>query len=55
VWGSRGNAALSHHEPTTLLTTTMTTVGLPDTSTDMTLELVSCLVTPPVCAYGSES
>jgi hypothetical protein len=25
----------------------MTTVGLPDTSTHTTIELVSCLVTPP--------
>jgi hypothetical protein len=41
-------------ELTTVLTTTMTTVGLPDTSTYTTRELVSCLVTPPARAYGSE-
>lgn len=39
---------------TTVLTTTMTTVGLPDTSTYTTIELVSCLVVPSACAYGSE-
>ena len=43
-----------HRELTTLLTTTMTTVGLPDTSTYTTLDLVSCLVAPSACAYGSE-
>ena len=32
----------------------MTTVGLPDTSTYTTIELVSCLVTPSARAYGSE-
>jgi hypothetical protein len=41
-------------ELTTVLTTTMTTVRLPDTSTYTTRELVSCLVTPPARAYGSE-
>jgi hypothetical protein len=41
-------------ELTTVLTTTMTTVGLPDTSTYTTLELVSCLVAPSACAYGPE-
>jgi hypothetical protein len=48
------SAAVPHHELTTVLTTTMTTVGLPDTSTYTTIELVSCLVTPPARAYGSE-
>jgi hypothetical protein len=43
-----------HRERTTILTTTMTTVGLPDTSTYTTRELVSLLVTPSACAYGSE-
>jgi hypothetical protein len=43
-----------HRELTTILTTTMTTVGLPDTSTYTTRELVSLLVTPSACAYGSE-
>jgi hypothetical protein len=38
---------------TTLLTTTKTTVGLPDTFTYTKIELVSCLVTPPAHAYGS--
>jgi hypothetical protein len=32
----------------------MTTVGLPDASTYTAKELVSCLVTPSACAYGSE-
>jgi hypothetical protein len=32
----------------------MTTVGLRDTSTYTTVELVSCLVTPPARAYGSK-
>jgi hypothetical protein len=41
-------------ELTTVLTTTMTTVGLPDTLNDATVELVSCLVTPSARAYGSE-
>jgi hypothetical protein len=41
-------------ELTTVLTTTMTTVGLPDASTYTTIELVSCLVEPSACAYGSE-
>src|SRR5271167_192734 len=39
---------------TTVLTTTMTTVRLPDTSTYTTSELVLCLVAPSACAYGSE-
>ena len=39
-----GSAAVSHREFTTALTTTMTTVGLPDTFTYTTIELVSCLV-----------
>jgi hypothetical protein len=43
-----------HRELTTLLTTKMTTVGLPDTSTYTTTKLISCLVTPPARAYGSE-
>src|ERR1700758_3174713 len=46
-----GNAAVSHRELTTVLTT-MTTVGLPSTYT--TTELVSCLVAPSACAYGSD-
>jgi hypothetical protein len=45
---------ISHREPTTVLTTTMTTVGLPDTFTYTTIELVSCLVVPSACGYGSE-
>jgi hypothetical protein len=49
-----GSAAVSHRELTTALTTTMTTVGLPDTFTYTTTELVSCLVEPSACAYGSE-
>jgi hypothetical protein len=32
----------------------MTTVGLPDTSTYKTVELVSCLVAQSARAYGSE-
>jgi hypothetical protein len=32
----------------------MTTFGLPDTSTYTTIEFVSCLVTPPARAYGSQ-
>jgi hypothetical protein len=42
------------HELTTVLTTTMTTVTLPDTSTYTTRGLVSCLVTPSARAYGSQ-
>jgi hypothetical protein len=38
----------------TVLTTTITTVGLPDTSTYTTIELVSRLVTPSAHTYGSE-
>ena len=38
------SAAVSLRELTTVLTTTMTTVGLPDTSTYTTIEIVSCLV-----------
>ena len=49
-----GSAAISHRELTTALTTTMTTVGLPDTFTYGTTELVSCLVEPSACAHGSE-
>jgi hypothetical protein len=45
---------LFHRELTTVLTTTMTTVALPDASTYMTIELVSCLVAPSACVYGSE-
>src|ERR1700740_1450424 len=48
-----GRAAVSHRDLTTALTT-MTTVGLPDTFTYTTTELVSCLVEPSACAYGSE-
>src|SRR5271166_1120083 len=33
--------------------TAMTTVGLPDTSINTAIELVSCLVVPSACAYGS--
>jgi len=47
-------AAVSRRELTTVLTTTMTTVGLPDTSTYRTIELVPCLVAESACAYGSE-
>jgi hypothetical protein len=54
VWGSGGNAAVSHRELTTLLTTTMTTVRLPDTLTYTTTEFVSCLVARSARAYGSE-
>ena len=50
----RWDAAVSPRELTTVLTTTMTTVGLPDTSTYTTIEPVSCLVAPSACAYGSE-
>jgi hypothetical protein len=32
----------------------MTTIGLPDNSTYTTIDLVSCLVAPSACAYGSE-
>ena|ERR1700692_4163497 len=32
----------------------MTKVGLPDTSTYTTADLISCLVAPSACAYGSE-
>ena len=39
---------------TTILTTTMTTVGLLDTHTYTTIGPLSCLVTPSACAYGSE-
>ena len=42
-------AAVSRRELTTVLTTTMTTVGLPDTVTYTTIELVSCLVAPSAC------
>jgi hypothetical protein len=49
-----GSAAVSHRELTPALTTTMTTVGLPDTFTYTTTELVSCLVEPSACAHGSE-
>ena len=52
--GSGANVAVSHSELTTVLTTTMTTVRLPDASTYMTIELVSCLFAPSACAYGSE-
>jgi hypothetical protein len=47
--GSKG-ADVSHRE----LTKTMTTLGLAHTSTYTTTELVSCLVIPSACAYGSE-
>jgi hypothetical protein len=39
---------------TTVLTTTMTTVGLPDTHNYATVGLASCVVTPSARAYGSE-
>jgi hypothetical protein len=52
--GSGGNAAVSHRELTTLLTTTMTTVGLLDTLSYTTTELVSCLIKLSARAYGSE-
>jgi hypothetical protein len=41
-------------ELTTVLTTTMTTVGLPDTLDYATVKRASCLVTSPARAYGSE-
>ena len=44
-----GSAAVSRRELTTVMTTTMTTVRLPDTLTYATIELASSLVTyPPV-------
>ncbi|MCW2651042.1 MAG: hypothetical protein JWR32_2018 [Mycobacterium sp.] len=43
-----------HRELTTVLTTTATTVGLPDTFTYTTIELLSRLVTPSARAYGSQ-
>ena len=49
-----GSAAVSRRELTTVLTTTMTTVGLPDTSTYTIMELASRLVAPSARAYGSE-
>jgi hypothetical protein len=49
----RWNAAITHRELTTILTT-MTTVGLTDASAYTTQELVAWLVTPTACAYGSE-
>jgi hypothetical protein len=39
---------------TTVLTTTTTTVGLPNAFAYMRQELVSRLFTPSACAYGSE-
>lgn len=50
---SAGSAAVSHRELTTVLTTTMTTVGLSD-ATYMTRELVSCLGMSSACDYRSE-
>jgi hypothetical protein len=44
----------SHRELATVLTTTMTTVGLPDTFTYAAGELVSCLIVSSARAYGSE-
>ena len=41
-------------ELTTVPTTTITTVGLPNTLNYATVELASCLVTPSARAYGSE-
>jgi hypothetical protein len=32
----------------------MTTVGLPDTATYTTTELISCLIAPSACTYGSQ-
>ena len=49
-----GVRPISHHALTTGLTTPLTTAGLPDASTYTTIELISCLVTPPARAYGSE-
>jgi len=49
-----GVPLFSHCELTTVLTTTMTTVGLPDTSTYATMELASRLVAPSARTYGSE-
>jgi hypothetical protein len=39
---------------TTILTTTMTTVTLPDTSAYTTVGLAPCLFAPPARAYGLE-
>ncbi|MDT5354826.1 MAG: hypothetical protein QOJ56_3358 [Mycobacterium sp.] len=50
--GKRWECRYSHNDLTTVLTTT--TVALPDTSTYTTVELASCLVTPPARAYGSQ-
>ncbi len=41
-------------ERTTVLTTTMTTVGLPNTSAYTAKQLASCLVVSSACAYGSK-
>jgi hypothetical protein len=49
-----GVRPISHHALTTGLTTPLTTAGLPDASTYTTIELISCLVTLPARAYGSE-
>ena len=49
-----GVPLFSNRELTTALTTTMTTVGLPDTSTHTTIELESCLFAPSARAYGSK-
>src|SRR5258708_30355995 len=48
------SAAVSHRELTTALTTTMTTIGLPDTFTYTTTELVSCPVVSSACAYDQK-
>src|ERR1700730_4679662 len=48
-----GGVAVSYAEMTTVLTT-MTPVGLADPSTYTTTELVSRLLVPSACAYGSE-
>jgi hypothetical protein len=49
-----GSAAVSHRELTTVLTTTKTTVRLPDARASTTMELISCLVVPSACTCGSE-
>lgn len=41
-------------ELTTFVTTTTTTAGLTDAFSSTMRELVSCLVTPSACVYGSE-
>ena len=49
-----GGVSLFRTEVTTVLTTTTTTIRLPDTLNYTTIELVSCLVAQSARAYGSE-